>query len=266
MFEVCFPMPCTRGHVEAVEWHDPSATQTSRTQQGLEEAIAGFRAHEIFLAMPANAVPPAFGTCVQCTIKTSSAQTLPFSARIRDCSSNRSMGSNSWATSLIVFLRFVGGGAGVAIIVGITGSSSCRCRGGGMCGCRWCCDTTWTCAYTKVATTTASSKSAIQGRTPACFLRLRAAAIFGAGLPSAACSPSRSPLSIDGVFINRFINRCVAPSRRHGPQWHDDVSKSHAIFIKPRTMADTSCPSARNERTPQSTWNGQWRPLWALAV
>ena len=145
MFDVCLPMPCTSGQVEAVEWHDPSATQTSRTQHGLLEAIAGFRAQLIFLAIPANAVPPAFGTCVQCTIKTSSAHTsLPASTRIRDCSSNRSMGSSSWATSLIVFLRFVCDGAGVAIIVGITGSSSWRCRGGGICGCRWCCDTTWT--------------------------------------------------------------------------------------------------------------------------
>jgi hypothetical protein len=149
--------------------------------------MAGFRAQEIFLAMPANAVPPALGTCVQCTIKTSSAQTLPFSARMRDCSSSRSMGSNSWATSLIVFLRFDGDGAGVAIIVGTTGSSSCRCLGGGMCGCRWCCDTTWTWAYTKVATTTANNSNAIQGRTPApfCFFLLRAAAIVGAvGSPS----------------------------------------------------------------------------------
>ena len=135
MFDVCLPMPCTSGQVEAVLWQLPSATQTSLTQHGLLEAIAGFRAQLIFLAMPANAVPLALGTCVQCTIKTSSAQTLPFSARMRDCSSKRSMGSNSWATSLIVFLRFDGDGAGVSIIVGITGSSSCRARGGGMCGC-----------------------------------------------------------------------------------------------------------------------------------
>merc|ERR1719421_2030772 len=146
MFDVCFPIPCTRGHVDAVEWHDPSATQTSRTQHGLLDAILGFRAHEIFLAMPAKAVPPALGTCVQCTMKTSSAQTFPFSALIRDCSSSRSMGSNSWATSLIVFLRFVCDGAGVSIIVGTTGSSSCLARGGGMCGCTAvpCCDTTCT--------------------------------------------------------------------------------------------------------------------------
>ena len=136
MFDVCLPIPCTNGQVEAVEWHDPSATHTSRTQHGLLDAILGFRAHEIFFAIPAKAVPPALGTCVQCTIKTSSAHTsLPASTRIRDCSSKRSMGSNSWATSLIVFLRFVRDGAGVAIIVGITGSSSCRARGGGMCGC-----------------------------------------------------------------------------------------------------------------------------------
>ena len=135
MFDVCLPMPCTRGQVEAVEWHDPSATQTSRTQHGFEDAIAGFLAQEIFLAMPAKAVPPALGTCVQCTINTSSAQTsLPASTRIRDCSRSRSMGSSSCATSLIVFLRFVCDGAGVSIIVGITGSSSCLARGGGMCG------------------------------------------------------------------------------------------------------------------------------------
>ena len=127
MFDVCLPMPCTKGQVAAVLWHEPSATQTSRTQHGLLDAILGFRAQEIFLAMPAKAVPPALGTCVQCTIKTSSAHTsLPASTRIRDCSSNRSMGSNSWATSLIVFLRFVCDGAGVSIIVGITGSSSWR--------------------------------------------------------------------------------------------------------------------------------------------
>ena len=136
MFDVCLPMPCTNGQVEAVEWQLPSATQTSLTQHGLDDAMAGFRAHEIFFAIPANAVPPALGTCVQCTINTSSAHTsFPASTRIRDCSSRRSMGSNSWATSLIVFLRFVCDGAGVAIIVGITGSSSCLARGGGMCGC-----------------------------------------------------------------------------------------------------------------------------------
>ena len=122
MFDVCLPIPCTRGQVEAVEWHDPSATQTSRTQHGFEEAMAGFLAQLIFLAIPANAVPPAFGTCVQCTINTSSAQTSPFSARIRDCSSKRSMGSSSFVTSLIVFLRFVIEGAGVSTIIG---SSSC---------------------------------------------------------------------------------------------------------------------------------------------
>ena len=145
MFDVCLPMPCTSGQVEAVEWHDPSATQTSRTQHGLLEAMAGFRAQEIFLAMPAKAVPPALGTCVQCTMKTSSAQTsFPASTRIRDCSSSRSMGSNSWATSLIVFLRFVCDGAGVTTTGG-SGSSSCLARGGGMCGCTWwCCDTTCT--------------------------------------------------------------------------------------------------------------------------
>ena len=132
MFDVCLPIPCTKGQVEAVEWQLPSATQTSLTQHGLDDAMAGFRAHEIFFAMPAKAVPPALGTCVQCTMKTSSAQTsLPASTLIRDCSSKRSMGSKSWATSLIV-LRFVGVGAGVCTIV--TGSSSCRARGGGMCG------------------------------------------------------------------------------------------------------------------------------------
>ena len=50
------------------------------------------------------------------------------------------------------------------------------------------------------------------------------AAIVVAGLPSAACSPSRSPLSIDGVFINRFINRCVAPMR-HGQQFGSTTSE-----------------------------------------
>ena len=70
MFDVCFPMPWTKGHVDAVLWHDPSATQTSRTQHGFESAISGFSAQATRFVSDAKAVPPALGTCVQCTMKT----------------------------------------------------------------------------------------------------------------------------------------------------------------------------------------------------
>lgn len=70
MLDVCLPMPWTKGQVDAVEWHEPSATQTSRTQHGFDAASSGFLAHAVRFARLANAVPPALGTCVQCTINT----------------------------------------------------------------------------------------------------------------------------------------------------------------------------------------------------
>ena len=66
-----------------------------------------------------------------------------------------------------------------------------------MCGCTWwCCDTTWTCAYTKVATTTANNNKAIQGRTPFCFFLLRAAMVVLGCPPPLAARPY-----VDGVAL-----------------------------------------------------------------
>ena len=54
--------PFAKGHVEAVEWQEPSATHTSLTQQGLLDLIWGLRTQAVFFAREAKAVPPAFGT------------------------------------------------------------------------------------------------------------------------------------------------------------------------------------------------------------
>ena len=59
------PMPNTKGHVVAVASHVRWSAQKSWMQQGFKSLIWGFLAQAMRRARPANAVPPAFGTCVQ---------------------------------------------------------------------------------------------------------------------------------------------------------------------------------------------------------
>ena len=69
MFELCRPMPVTRG-TKTLAWQLRfGARQRVRWQQGLVSERCGFLAHAMALLMSAKEVPPALGTCVQCTMK-----------------------------------------------------------------------------------------------------------------------------------------------------------------------------------------------------
>ena len=79
------PIPKTRGHVVAVASHVRWSAQKSWTQQGFRSLIWGFFAQAMRLANPANAVPPALGTCVQWATNNASSHWSSLSRSVSAC-------------------------------------------------------------------------------------------------------------------------------------------------------------------------------------
>ena len=208
MFDVCLPMPWTKGHVDAVEWQEPSATQTSRTQHGLLSASSGFFAQAARLARDAKAVPPALGTWVQCTMKTllwhASWPAARISAALRSISMSSSLRERT--ARFVASLRFVA--SSVATAGGdkafLGGGAASGARGGGGSSRASSLARAWS-SDAATAAVVDTSKVAPGGTT--CFVSSGAAAGGGGGGAGMGCA---------GGWWNRLVERntsAASPSR-----------------------------------------------------